>query len=108
MHCATDRTIHHKQGLSYQITGSFEDEQGNPIPLNDITLTSKIRDNRNTVFDCTIQKSTDGLEYTATVADTSNWPIGMLYTDIIIEQSDGTRSATETLIIINSYSPSKG
>lgn len=107
MNCINDRTTPHKQGLTWTLTGYLLDANSEKIPLGNLTIQSKIVDQKAAVVSVCDVSLVDDYHYKLSVLNTNAWPIGTLYTDIKFIAQDGTSAATETLLIQNAYSPTQ-
>lgn len=81
------KTYKLKRGSSFKIpTAVLKDVNKQPVNLTGYTVTSQVRDSKsNLVADVPLILSADGLSFSSSIVDTSNWPVQELYCDIRFE-----------------------
>lgn len=73
-----------KRGMSLQLTLSFANADGSPYDLTQAALSGMVRDSRDElVATLAFALGAAGVA-TATAADTSAWPLGLLRADVMI------------------------
>ncbi len=92
------REIHVKQGSALRLTMTFY-EQGAPVDLSTVTLSSQVRTALNELI-ATLPVTITGTPGLATVEvdNTSSWPIGLLRCDVLA-MINGVPDLTETFAI---------
>ncbi len=86
-----------KRGETLALQALFVDNDGTPIDLTNATLTAQLRDPVGDLVATLpiVRTATDGVA-TITVPNTSDWPVGMLRTDILCVSS-GLGVITDTI-----------
>jgi hypothetical protein len=92
------REIHIKQGAALRLTMNFY-ERDAPVDLSTVTLTSQVRTALGELI-ATLPITITGTPGLATVEvdDTSDWPVGLLRSDVLVVIA-GVPSLTETFPI---------
>jgi hypothetical protein len=97
--------IFHKRGSAFSYVGTWTPGDGDPVTLEDVTITSQIRKQGLTVdvvgdvvADLVITKSVDFMKFYAKVVDTSLWPLEHLEWDIKFV-INGMPAHTQTMLV---------
>lgn len=95
------KQITHKRGDTYKIAITVtEDDNVTPINITDWTIRSQVR-RRDTLIAELSFEITDGIngKYTLQCEDTTDWPLGKLFTDIEYTDLLGSVVSSETFEI---------
>lgn len=90
------REIRIKQGASLLLQFTFQDDDGTPLDITNLSLVSQVRDPTGELVATLpiVLTATEGVA-SATVANTSQWPLGTLRGDIM-GMSAGLVALSET------------
>lgn len=91
-----------KKGDTFNLSVVANDGSGSSVNLTGYTIAPKIKDNAgNTVSTptVTITSAANGT-YDLSVADTSAWPLGVLYGDVTYTDPSAVVASTETFMVI--------
>jgi hypothetical protein len=89
-----------KRGAALSLAMAFTNADGSAIDLTTVTLTAQVRDPQDDLVE-TLPLVNSSIQGTATcvVADTTQWPLGLLRCDIRVVQ-DGVPTFSETFGIL--------
>src|SRR5215208_2368804 len=99
---STTPTITWKRGDSFEVDCVYKDAGGVAIDLDGVTITSQFRTPKGILIsdaDVTIGSPTTSGAFRVVVADTDEWPIGILEYDIEYALDGGSINSTETVFI---------
>lgn len=88
-----------KQGQTFKAAGFALNDDDTPRDISNITLHAHVRDRRDrrvAILDVAVIDAVSG-EYELSADDTTAWPVGTLYMDIL-EVENGIRTPTETFM----------
>ncbi|KJV08071.1 hypothetical protein [Methylocucumis oryzae] len=88
-----------KQGRSFKASGFALNDDDTPRDISNIALHSHVRDKRGrrvAILDVAVIDAISG-EYELSANDTTSWPPGTLYLDIL-ELENGEKTLTETIV----------
>lgn len=94
--------IHIKVGDTYTLSAKAKDGSGSAVNLTGYTIAPSIKDNAGNVIatpSVAVTSAAAG-EYDMTVADTSAWPVGVLYGDVTYTDPGSVVASTETFLVI--------
>lgn len=94
--------INIKKGDTFSVAVIAKDGSGSPVNLTGYTIAPKVKDNAGNVIatpSVSVTNAATG-EYTITVADTSAWPLGVLFGDVTYTGPGSVVESTETFKII--------
>ncbi|SFJ00159.1 hypothetical protein [Nitrosomonas sp. Nm34] len=94
--------INIKKGDTFSVAVIAKDGSGSPVNLTGYTITPKIKDNAGNVIatpSVSVTSAAAG-EYTMSVANTSAWPLGVLFGDVTYTDPGSAVESTETFQII--------
>ena len=99
-----NQVIEFKRSSTFGATVTYTPETGWPTDLTGVTITSSIRDSRNTLFDFTVVL-TSPTTFTVTADNTDKWAVGTAFWDIRFDWGTISLSQTALLNIVNNVTP---
>lgn len=104
MNCCDDEippTFAHKRGDTFDFDGTYTEDDGTPINLTGITVSSQVRTPAGVLVSTAVvtkaNQTTNPGEYSGVIANTAAWPVQKLEWDV--QYVGGPTDSTETVYL---------